>query len=67
MTSKKPTRATPFALAYKIKAIIPTKIGLPITKTIIQEAEHTDANMEKHLDWVNEEWEAIAIQIDLYH
>ena len=36
-TSRWLTEATPFALAYGMEVIIPTKIGMPTAKTVIQD------------------------------
>ena len=34
-TSRWPTGATPFALAYGMKVIIPTEIDMPTAKTVV--------------------------------
>ena len=35
-TNRRPTRVTPFALAYDMEVVIPTEIGMPTVKTIVQ-------------------------------
>ena len=35
-TTRRPTWATPFALAYEMEVVIPTKIGMPTAKTTVQ-------------------------------
>ncbi|KAL6339378.1 hypothetical protein AAG906_032907 [Vitis piasezkii] len=50
----KPTRTTHFALAYGMEAIIPTEIGMPITKIIVQGQMNENQDLEKHLDWADE-------------
>ena len=52
-TSRLPTRATPFALAYGMEAIIPTEIGIT-TKTVVQDQRDNDEELIRQLDWANE-------------
>ena len=40
----------PFSLAYDMEAIISTKIGMPIVRTIIQEKRNNSTHLEMHLD-----------------
>lgn len=49
-TNRQPTRFTPFALAYNMEVVIPTEIGLPTVRTIVQELEINEGNLEIHLD-----------------
>ena len=49
-TNKRLTGFTPFALAYDMDAIIPTKIGLPMVRTIVQESKTNDRNLEMYLN-----------------
>ena len=58
---------TLFALAYDMEAIISTEIGMPIVRTTIQEKRNNSTHLEMHLDWVDKDRNAIAIQIASYH
>ena len=49
-TNRWPTRVTLFALAYSMEVIIPTEIGLPTVRIIVQELEINEGNLEIHLD-----------------
>ena len=49
-TNRWPTRVTLFALAYSMEVIIPTEIGLPMVRIIVQELEINEGNLEIHLD-----------------
>ena len=44
-TSKWPTGATPFALAYGMEAIIPTEIGMPTTRKTVQDQMGNDEEL----------------------
>ena len=66
ITSRWPIRITPFALAYDMEVIIPTEIGLPMVKTIVQESEINEGNLEMYLDWVDEEREVGAVRMASY-
>lgn len=60
-TSRKPTRTTPFALTYGMKAIIPTKVRMPISRIVVREAGNDSNDLQRHLDWANEERELVII------
>ena len=64
-TSQRPTRESPFALTYVMKAIIPTEIGMPTIRTEIPEEENTEA-LIKDLDTTDELREVAAVRIVLY-
>lgn len=63
MTSRKAIGATPFALAYGMEAIIPTKVRMPTTRIVMWEAvsnnidlaKSNNTDLERRLDWVDEE------------
>ena len=57
----------PFSLAYDMEAIISTKIGMPIVRTIIQEKRNNSTHLEMHLDQADKDRKAITIQIASYH
>ena len=44
------TGTTPFALAYGMEAIIPTEIGMPTTKMVVQGQRNENQELERHLD-----------------
>ncbi|RVW48842.1 hypothetical protein CK203_103561 [Vitis vinifera] len=50
ITSRKPTGANPFALAYGMEAIILTEVGMPRARTAVWEAENDNSDLERHLD-----------------
>ena len=37
-----------------MEAIIPTKIGMPIAKTVVQGQRNENLELERHLYWVDE-------------
>ena len=49
-TPGRPTGNTPFALAYGIDAIIPTKIGMLTAQTAVQGQRNEDDELARHLD-----------------
>nr|CAN64615.1 hypothetical protein VITISV_036196 [Vitis vinifera] len=51
-TPGRPTGNTPFALAYGMEAVIPTKIGLPTVRT--DAAKQDDANTELGRNWIGQ-------------
>ena len=53
-TSRLPMRSTPFALAYRMEVIIPTEIGMPTTKTTVQDQRDNDEELIRQLDWNDE-------------
>ena len=65
-TPGRPTRNTPFALAYDMDAVIPIEIGLPIIR--IEAGRQNDANAElgRNLDWADEVRERAAIRMADY-
>nr|CAN79600.1 hypothetical protein VITISV_015420 [Vitis vinifera] len=65
-TPGRPSRNTPFALAYGMDAVIPTEIGLPTIRT--DAAKQNDANTEfgRNLDWTDEVRESAAIRMADY-
>ena len=54
ITSRWPTGATPFTLAYGMEAIIPTEIGMPTAKTTEQDQMDNDEELIRHRDWADE-------------
>ena len=65
-TSRRPTRVTPFALAYGMEVVIPTEIGMPTIRTIMQESRAKGQDLERHLDWVDEERDTATIRMAFY-
>ena len=61
-----PTKTTHFSLTYGMEAIIPTEIGMPITKIVIQGQMNENQDLEKHLDWADEVKGNATIQMTSY-
>nr|CAN80429.1 hypothetical protein VITISV_013811 [Vitis vinifera] len=59
--------ATPFALAYGMEVIILTKIGMPTTKTIVQDQMDNDEELIRQLDWADKLRGNATIQLASYH
>lgn len=57
---------TPFALAYGMGAIIPTKIGMLTARTVMQGQRSEQQELTKHLDWTDEIRESASIQMATY-
>ena len=63
MTSRKAIGATPFALAYRMETVIPIEVRMPTTRIVMWEAgsnnidlaRSNNTDLERHLDWVDEE------------
>ena len=53
-TSRRSTRVTPFTLAYGMEAVIPTKIGMPTAKTVVQGQRDNDEELVRHMEWIDE-------------
>ncbi|RVW97024.1 hypothetical protein CK203_032400 [Vitis vinifera] len=49
-TPERPTGTIHFALAYGMEAIIPTEIGMPTAKTVIQGQRNENQELERHSD-----------------
>lgn len=67
MTNEKPTKVTPFDLAYGMEVVISIEIKMLTIRMVIQEAGDNNVDIERHLDWGDEEWKETAIWIALYH
>lgn len=67
MTSRKPTMATSFSLAYGMEVVLLIEIEMVTTRTIVQETRDNNANVERHLDWLDEGQKATTIWIASYH
>lgn len=65
-TPGRPTENTPFALAYEMDAVIPTEIGMPIARTVVQGLRNEDQELGKHLDWADEIRGATSIRMASY-
>ena len=65
-TPGRPTGNTPFALAYGTYVVIPTEVGMPIARTIVQGQRNEDDELARHLDWANEAREAASIRMAAY-
>ena len=65
-TLRRPTRTTPFVLAYGMEAITPTKIGMPTAKMTVQGQRNENQELERHLDWVDKTRRNAAIRMASY-
>ena len=52
-TSKRPTRATPFTLAYGMEVVIPIEIGMPTAKTVMRGQRDDNEELIRQLDWAD--------------
>ena len=66
-TSRWSMKTTPFILAYGMEAIIPTKIGMPTAKIVVQDQMDNDEELIRQLDWANEMRGDETIWIASYH
>ncbi|KAL6351309.1 hypothetical protein AAG906_035101 [Vitis piasezkii] len=60
-TPGRPAGNTPFALAYGMDAIIPTKIGLPTIWIAVRGRRDENQELKRNLDWADEVRENVAI------
>ena len=65
-TPGRPTRNTPFALAYGTDVVIPTEVGMPTTRTAVQGQRNEDDELARHLDWADEARETASIRMAAY-
>ena len=65
MTSRKPTGSSPFALTYRMEAIILIEIGMPTLRIEITEEANVEAII-KDLDMTNELREVAVVRIASY-
>ena len=49
-----------------MEAIIPTKIGMPTTKTVVQDQMDNDEELMRQLDWVDKLRGDVTIRITSY-
>ena len=66
-TSRRPTWATPFVLAYGMEVVILTEIGMPTARTTVQDQRDNDEELIRQLDWADEIREYAAIRMTSYH
>ena len=66
-TSKQLTGVTLFALAFGMEVIILTDIGVPTLRMAAHETKNSSAQMEMHLEWADENYEAKTIHMASYH
>lgn len=65
-TPGRPTGNTPFALVYRMDAVIPTKIGMPTARTAVQDHRDEEDELSRHLDWADEVREAASVRMAAY-
>ena len=62
-TPGRPTRNTPFALAYGMDAVIPIEIGLPTIRTNARGQGDGSVELGRNLDWADEVREKASIRM----
>ena len=65
-TPGRSTGNTPFTLAYGMKAVIPTEIGLPTIRTEAGRQADANAELGRNLDWANEVRDTASIRMADY-
>lgn len=65
-TPGRPIGNTHFALAYGMDSVIPTKIGMPMSRIAMQGQRDEDQELDKYLDWVDEVRESASIRMATY-
>jgi hypothetical protein len=65
-TKRRSTGETPFALAYKVEAVIPLEVGLPTTRTKEYDAEENESNLKKDLNLLEEKRDMAIIRLASY-
>ena len=65
-TLRRPLGNTLFVLAYGIDVAIPTEMGMPTALIAMQGQRDKGQEIERHLDWVDEVRESVAIQMASY-
>ncbi|RVW45604.1 hypothetical protein CK203_091541 [Vitis vinifera] len=65
-TPGRPTGNTPFALTYGTDVVIPTEVGMPTARTVVQGQRNEDDKLARHLDWADEAREAASIRMAAY-
>ena len=63
--ARKPTSISPFALAYRMEAVIPIEVGLPTISKDTPNSENAES-IVRELDVSDELREAAAIRISSY-
>lgn len=58
--------STPFALTYRVDAVIPTEIGMPTARIAVQGQRDEDTELARHLDWADETREIATVRMATY-
>jgi hypothetical protein len=53
-TKRRSTGETPYALAYRVEAVIPLEIGLPTIRSMDFDVEINEDSLRKNLDLLKE-------------
>jgi hypothetical protein len=65
-TARKSTRKTPFALAYKVEAVIPLEVSIPTTRTTDFAVQTNEDNLRKDLDLLEERRDMATVRLASY-
>jgi MoaA/NifB/PqqE/SkfB family radical SAM enzyme len=65
-TIRKSIGETPFALAYRVEAVIPLEVGMPTTQTRDFVMETNEDNLQKDLDLLEERRDLAVVRLALY-
>ena len=66
MTVRKSTSETPFALAYRVEAVISLEVGIPTTRTTDFAVETNEDNLRKDLDLLEERRDLAVVRLTSY-
>jgi hypothetical protein len=65
-TVRKSTGETPFALAFRVEAVIPLEVGMPTTRTTEFVVETNEENLRKDLDLLEERRDLAVVCLASY-
>ena len=65
-TKRRSTGETPFALAYRVEAVISLEVGLPTTRTTEYDAEENESNLRKDVNLLEEKRDMAIIRLASY-
>lgn len=63
---RRPIGTTLFALTYGMEAVIPTEIGMPTAKMVVQDQMNENQELEIHLDWADKVRRNATIRMTSY-
>ncbi len=65
-TKRRSTGETPFALTYRVEAVIPLEVGLPTTRTTEFDTEENESNLRKDPNLLEERKDIATIKLASY-